>query len=612
MQIEEEYREPKVYDLRLLRWVWTYISPYKWLFVLYSVLLPLNTQFMLGQPYIIKVTVDTYLSNRPVAPPAWIAALIRWSGDRGLTVLGVMYLILVVGEFATFYASFYLSMMIAQYSLSDLRHALFKRVELLPMRFFDRTPVGRLVSRMTADIDAINEMFASGAPSVVNDLFTLVEIVVIWWLLSPRLALWALCVVPPLVVVVNFLAGRSRDVQREIRERLAALLAYLSEALQGMAVIQLFTRERLSEHEFDLLNLRSRDAQMRSNMYDAALFSSVEAIASITVALILWAGGGRVIRGAIELGTLMAFMQYSGRFFGPLQEMSGKYNTLQSALAAVEKIMALMEQPLVIESPPAPKKALASRGAIVFEHVNFEYRSHEPVLHDLSFTVEPGQKIAIVGATGSGKTTIIKLLSRFYDVTGGRILVDGVDVREWDLNALRREIGLVQQDVFLFAGDVLENVRLGLTDLTETQVRDALRRAQALRFVERMPRKLGEAVSERGSNMSAGQRQLLSFARALAYDPRILVMDEATSSIDSETERLIQLALNELLADRTALMIAHRLSTIERADRIMVLHLGVLRESGTHDELLAQRGLYYKLFELQYAAGTDSAREAVG
>ena len=610
MRIEEERSDVKVYDLRLLRWVWGYVSPYKWLFAVFSVLLPINSAFMLAQPYIIKITVDGFLTNRPVAPPHWVSALIHLAGDRGLAVMAAMYFALVIGEFVTFYASFYISMMIAQYSLSDLRHALFKRVELLPMRYFDRTPVGRLVSRMTADIDAVNEMFASGSLTVINDVLTLLAIVAIMFSMSPRLALWSMCVVPPLLIVVNFLAVRSRDVQREIRERLAALFAYLSEALQGMAVIQLFTRERLSAHEFDQLNLRSRDAQMRSNIYDAALFSSVEAIASITVALILWAGGGAVLHRILLLGTLMAFMQYAGRFFGPLQEMSGKYNTLQSALAAVEKIMAVMNEPLLIESPPKAQKPIASKGAIVFDHVKFEYRTGEPVLHDLSFSVTPGQKIAIVGATGSGKTTIIKLLNRFYDVTSGRILVDGVDVRDWDLHALRREIGLVQQDVFLFAGDIMENVRLGLTDLSENQVNDALRRAQALRFVDRLPAKLGEAVSERGANMSAGQRQLLSFARALAYDPRILVMDEATSSIDSETERLIQLALNELLADRTALLIAHRLSTIERADRILVLHAGVLRESGTHQELLAQRGLYYRLFELQYAAAAESARQA--
>jgi ATP-binding cassette subfamily B multidrug efflux pump len=378
-----------------------------------------------------------------------------------------------------------------------------------------------------------------------------------------------------------------------------------------MAVIQLFTREDVSAREFDVLNVKSRDVQMLANIYEAGLFSSVESLSAITVAVILWFGGGDVIRHAITIGTLFAFIDYTQRFFGPLREISNKYTTLQSALAAVDKIERLMLEPVTIASPAQPKRTPTRSGSVVFEHVNFEYRKGEPVLKDLSFSVEPGQKIAIVGPTGSGKTTIMKLLNRFYDVTSGRILVDGVDVREWDLTALRRAIGLVQQDVFLFAGDVMENVRLGRADLSEEGVRQALARAQALRFVERLPSGLAQEISERGANLSSGQRQLLSFARALAYDPKILVMDEATSSVDSETERLIQIALNELLTDRTALVIAHRLSTIERADRILVLAGGALRESGTHDELLKLRGLYYRLFELQYAAIQEPVREAV-
>ncbi|MFZ2060378.1 MAG: ABC transporter ATP-binding protein, partial [Candidatus Binatus sp.] len=440
----------------------------------------------------------------------------------------------------------------------------------------------------------------------------LLGIVTIMFSLSPRLALAALCAIPPLTCVIYFLSSRSRIVYGQIRDRLAALNSYLSESLAGMMIVQLFTRERESRREFDALNRRSRDVQMMANVYEAAQFSSVEALSSITVAVILWIGGGSVIRHLVTLGTLVAFIQYAQQFFMPLRDISTKYSALQSALAAIEKIHALMEGEQTLPLPAQPKQPAISRGAIVFDHVNFEYRPGEPILKDLSFTVAAGQKIAIVGPTGSGKTTIIKLLNRSYDVTSGRILVDGVDVREWDLGALRREIGYVQQDVFLFAGDVMENIRLSRTDLNESQVRDSLRRAQALRFVERLPDGLAEEIRERGANLSAGQRQLLSFARALAYNPRILVMDEATSSVDSETERLIQLALNELLAERTAVVIAHRLSTIERADRIMVLGGGILRESGTHDELLAQRGLYYRLFELQYAAMANSDRLVAG
>ncbi len=613
MQVAEEKALARTYDTALVRWVWGFIRPYQRLFWLATVMMPLDTAFLLAQPYVIKLTVDEFLSGAHGArPPAWLAMLFRASGGHGLFVMGVLYLLLVIGEFGAFYAQFYLMMMVAQYSLSDLRMALFRKVERLPMSFFDRTPVGRLVSRMTTDIDAINDMFSAGSLTIFIDAMTLAGIVTIMFSLSPRLALSALCAIPPLTLVVYFLSSRSRIVYGQIRDRLAALNSYLSESLAGMMIVQLFTRERESRREFDALNRRSRDVQMMANVYEAAQFSSVEALSSITVAVILWIGGGSVIRHLVTLGTLIAFIQYAQQFFMPLREISTKYSALQSALAAVEKIHALMEAEKMLPVPARVQRPVISRGAIVFDHVNFEYRRGEPILKDLSFTVEPGQRIAIVGVTGSGKTTIIKLLNRSYDVTGGRILVDGVDVREWELGALRREIGYVQQDVFLFAGDVMENIRLSRTELSESEVRDALRRAQALRFVERMPSGLAEQIRERGANLSGGQRQLLSFARALAYDPRILVMDEATSSVDSETERLIQLALNELLAERTAVVIAHRLSTIERADRIMVLGGGVLRESGTHEELLAQRGLYYRLFELQYAAMASSDRLVAG
>lgn len=607
----EEKQLGRARDYAMLKFVWTYIRPYRRLFFFSVILMPLNSAFALAQPYIIQLIIDLFLASHRVAPPAWLTWIFRMTGHQTLMSMAPIYLFLVAGEFATYYGQFYLTVMVAQYSLSDLRLALFNHVERLPMSFFDRTPVGRLVSRMTTDIDAINDMFASGSLTVFVDVMTMTGIVIIMWAKSPHLALWALIAIPPLLLFINIFRVRARIIYRQIRERLAAVNAYLSESLAGMTVIQLFTRERVSHDEFDTLNQRSRDAQMMANIYETALFAAVDTVSWITIGLIVWAGGGEVLHRAITIGTLIGFMQYAQMFFMPLREISGKYTAMQSALASAERIELLMEEPFIVSSPARPKLPAVSRGSIVFDHVTFEYRANEPVLKDLSFSVQPGQKIAIVGPTGSGKTTIIKLLNRFYDVQSGRILVDGIDVREWDLRALRRTIGLVQQDVFLFAGDVTENIRLGL-ELSESQVRDALRRAQALRFVDRLPGGLREQIRERGVNLSAGQRQLLSFARALAYNPRILVMDEATSSVDSETERLIQLALNELLADRTAVVIAHRLSTIERADRIMVLSGGILRESGTHDELLAQRGLYYRLFELQYAAMAGNDRLVAG
>jgi ATP-binding cassette subfamily B multidrug efflux pump len=612
-QPERIERTPASHDWGLVRWIWAFVRPYRGLFFASIILMPLNTACSLAQPYMIKLTVDLFLSPRSGHhPPRWLAPLLHAAGSHGLAMIGAIYALLLIGEFSSFYGQFYLTNMVAQYSLSDLRLALFEHVERLPMAFFDRNPVGRLVSRMTTDIDAINEMFGAGSLTLLIDLLTLSGIIVIMLSLSFRLALWALCAIPPLLVVIRFFQVRARVVYGEIRDRLAALNSYLSEAIGGVNIVQLFTRQQETGREFDLLNQRNRDSQMMANVYEAGLFSMIEAISTITIGIILWIGGGEAMHRLVGLGTLIAFIEYAQKFFLPLRDVSSKYTVLQSALASAERLDALMREPVTIQSPPRPRTPAIKSGHIVFDDVRFSYRRGEPVLKGLSFVIEPGQKVAMVGATGSGKSTIIKLLNRFYDVEGGRILIDGVDVRQWDLRELRRAIGLVQQDVQIFSGSILDNVRLSRVDLSEAEILKALERAQALDFVQHLPARLHEDMRERGSNLSAGQRQLLSFARALAYDPKILVMDEATSSVDSETERLIQLALMELLAGRTALIVAHRLSTIEKADRIMVLSHGELRESGTHDELLAHRGLYYRLFELQYARFRGDAAAAEG
>ena len=404
-----------------------------------------------------------------------------------------------------------------------------------------------------------------------------------------------------LLVVLNYFRVRSREVYRVIRERIARINVFLQESLSGIAVVQLFAQEKKMFVEFDQRNRDHRDANHLSNIYEATLFSVVEASSSICIALMLWYSAGQVATGVVALGTLVAFIEYLQKFFVPLREFSTKYTTMQSAMTAVERVFQLLDTKATITSPASPHRAEQVHGRITFDHVWFAYKGDDWVLRDVSFSVEPGEMIALVGATGAGKTTIGKLLNRFYDVQRGEILVDGVDVRQWDVHELRRRIGVVLQDVFLFAGDVATNIALGRTDLTQHTIEQAARYVNADRFIRRLPRGYAERLRERGSNLSAGQRQLLSFARALAYDPAILILDEATSNVDPETELLIQDALSKLMVGRTTLVIAHRLSTIQNANRIIVMHKGQVREVGAHQQLFAQRGIYWRLCRLQYS-----------
>ncbi|MEA2627462.1 MAG: ATP-binding cassette, subfamily multidrug efflux pump [Candidatus Binatota bacterium] len=576
----------KAYDIRLMWRLWAYVRPYRRTFLLSVVSLIAATLALLVQPYLLKIGIDRYLATRDFA---------------GLTRTAILFIVATVAELAFFYQQYYLTMVVAQRALSDLRIAVFAHLQQLPVSFFDRNPVGRLVTRMTTDVDVINEMFAAGALTIFMDGLTLLGIIAVLFALDARLALVTLSMMPVMVLAIDFFRVRARVSYRRIREQIARINAFLQEAISGMTVIQLFVREKRTFEEFDRLNESHREANHLSNLYEAALFSLVEAVSSISVALTVWYAGGRIVAGAIAFGTLVAFVEYVQKFFVPIRDFSTKYAVMQSAMAAAERVFALLDTPTVSDADRTYAPARVE-GRVEFDHVWFAYRGDEWVLRDVTFHVDPGETVAIVGATGSGKTTLIKLLAGFYAPGRGAVRIDGVDVCEWRLDALRRNVGMVLQDVTVFSGDVAWNVTLGRPDIDRARMEAAARTVHAHRFITRLPRGYDEPVRERGNNFSTGQRQLLSFARALAHDPAILVLDEATSSVDPDTEGLIQDALEKLLQGRTAILIAHRLSTIERADRIVVIHRGEVREIGTHAELLARGGIYAKLHRLQFVA----------
>jgi ATP-binding cassette subfamily B protein len=596
----------KAYDGRLIRRLWTFVRPYRLVFWGALLLSPVNQAFSLVQPWLLMTGINGAL--RTVGQGG---ALPHGDAPVGpsLAFLSGLFAIAVVGEFASYYGQSYLTMLVAQRSLADLRVRLFGHLQRLPMAFYDRTPIGKVVSRVTTDVDVLNEMFAAGAMTIVLDLLKLAGITVFMCWINWRMAVVSLALLPPMTLAIDFFRRRARITYRQIRERIARINGFLQEAITGMAVIQLSAREARTYGEFERLNADHRDSNLWSNRYEASLFSLVEAVATVSIAAMLWRGGVLHAQGAIELGTVIAFIQFIQQFFVPIRDFSAKYAVMQSSMTAAERIFALIDEP---EEPVVPDGRVPAeiRGAIEFDHVWFAYKTSphgdpEWVLRDVSFRIAPGEEIAIVGATGSGKTTIIKLLDRLYEAQRGRILVDDIDVREWDPEALRRRIAVVLQDVFLLSGTVAENISLGRADIDRERMEASARHVNADGFIARLGG-LDARLRERGSNLSTGQRQLLAFARALAHDPAILVMDEATSSVDAETEWLVQDALGKLLAGRTAVVIAHRLSTIEHADRILVLHKGVLREQGTHFELLAADGIYAKLYRVQYAAAGSS------
>jgi len=590
---------PSAYDARLVRRLWQFVRPYRRDFFFGCAFLPLTAAFALAQPYVLKVAIDRYIVGGDavgIAASAWI------------------YGFLFIAELACLYVQYIFTMRVAQKSLADLRQALFDHIQKLDAAFFERHPVGSLVTRMTSDVDVINEMFAAGAMTILMDVITLLGIVLIMFAIDFDLALVSLALLPVLLLGINFFRIAARASYRRIRERLARLNGFLQESIAGMAVVQSFAREARQQADFTRLNDAHNAANHKANLYEASLFSFVETASSISFALIVWYASGQILGAVLALGTLVAFIEYVQKLFVPIRDFSSKYAVMQSAMTAAERVFDLLDTPVRVATTPIVRPLLAQRrqaaGSIVFENVSFAYGERERVLDDVSFSVDPGQTVAIIGPTGSGKSTIIKLLLRFYDVDAGRILVDGVDVRAWNLQDLRRRIGLVSQDVFLFTGTIRDNIAL-FRAMPDDRVRAAAEIVNAARFIERLPQGYDEPLRERGSNLSVGQRQLLSFARALAYDPAILVLDEATSSVDPDTEALVQDGLNKLIRDRTALVIAHRLSTIEGADAIIVLQHGRVREHGRHAELLAAGGLYAKLHALHAQSGAPAGTISV-
>ena len=596
MSFHDEEVLGKAYDGVLMRRLLRYLRPYRAHVAGALAAIIGASVLQLAQPYLMKIAIDRHIAAGDMA---------------GLDLIAMAFLSILVVSFALEFLQTWVLQLTGQRIMFDMRMQIYEHLQRLDLQFYDRNPVGRLMTRVTTDVDVLNELFTAGVVSIFGDLFMLAGIMVVMLLMDWRLALVAFSVLPLIVLVTQWFRCNARESYRTVRLWIARINAFLQEHITGMSTIQLFRQEQQTSSRFEEINRKHRNANVQSIFYYAVFYPAIEVIGALAAGLIIWFGGGWTLQGALTLGSLVAFLQYSQRFFRPISDMSEKFNVLQAAMASSERIFKLLDTPVGItsqtrhdhrrEADVAVAASQPSGASVIrFENVSFAYVGNDYVLRDISFDVRAGERVGIVGATGAGKSTLINLLLRFYDVTTGSILVDGGDIREIDLRALRARFGLVLQDIHLFSGTVAGNVRLGNGAITDEQLRTAARAVHADRFIERLPRGYEHPVAERGATLSVGQKQLLSFARALAFDPDILILDEATSSVDTETELLIRDALRVLMAGRTTLAIAHRLSTIQDMDKILVLHRGELREMGTHQELLARRGIYYKLYQLQF------------
>ena len=623
---QEEEVLGKAYDSRLMKRLLKYLVPYKWQTAVAIAAILLKAGADVLGPYLTKVAIDKYLaSSRASSPHPFLDSWLSSKPLVGIAQIAAIYVCLLMLSFSMEFLQTYYMQWVGQKAMFDLRSQIFAHMQRLHVAFFDRNPVGRLVTRVTTDVDAVNEMFTSGVVSIFEDVFVLAGIIGIMLWLKWWLALITFAVLPLIFWATMIFRRKVRESYRRIRVAIARINAYLQEHVSGIVVLQLFNREERAFKSFEEINAAHMDAFKDAILAHAVYYPVVEILSATAIASVIWFGGRRALVDASLLGTLVAFIQYAQRFFRPIQDLSEKYNILQSAMASSERIFKLLDTPVEITSPQVPR-GLDGPGRIEFQNVWFAYtrvqrKKHdangrpepqfsstgeaglgEPewVLRDVSFTINPGETVAIVGHTGAGKTTIISLLLRFYDIQRGSIRIDGVNIREMEIGELRRRYGVVLQDPFLFSGTIADNIRLGSKWVTGNMVERAADDVNVGDFIRTLPQGFDEPVRERGSTLSTGQKQLISFARALAHQPRILILDEATSSVDTETELRVCEALTRMVENRTSIIIAHRLSTIQRADKIIVMHKGQLREIGSHQELLGQRGIYWKLYQLQY------------